>query len=408
MNDAATSASQSQDQARFDALFAAVGRERFFEEYFDKKPLHLPGAVAAPEEIMSWAELQRLLDMTSIWSPALLRMVLDRQSIRPIEYCREVPALNGQTAMQPAPEKVQALLRRGASVVLNDVDRLNPGLAAVSRALQVGTGGLAQGNLYCSRSQHQAFAPHYDYHDVYAVHCAGTKLWHVYDTRAPWPIQHPRFQPDEAQREKEKGDILMEVELKPGDLLYLPRGQYHDALASGDGAIHIAFGVTQPKGVDLMAPLFQALVEQESFRHNLPRDPEALAQHLKTLAEDLSRIVASEGFAKHAAGAAEAYPFQHQDYDLGAIFGAAPGFELASEDFSVVHSGGKVGLKGKGPGGRPQAVELPAAVVAPTEWVLARRAFDEAELTEAFPEMEAAARQRFLADLQAMKVIRPA
>src|SRR3546814_12960582 len=37
------------------------------------------------------------------------------------------------------------------------------------------------------------------------------------------------------------------IRMQPGDLLYIPRGRYHDALASENGALHIAFGVTLPK-----------------------------------------------------------------------------------------------------------------------------------------------------------------
>ena len=53
------------------------------------------------------------------------------------------------------------------------------------------------------------------------------------------------------ERTKKSGKIIDQVLLKPGDLLYLPRGQFHDALASKNGAIHIAFGITYMKPLDL-------------------------------------------------------------------------------------------------------------------------------------------------------------
>ena len=28
---------------------------------------------------------------------------------------------------------------------------------------------------------HQAFAPHFDTHDVFALHCQGEKMWNIYD-----------------------------------------------------------------------------------------------------------------------------------------------------------------------------------------------------------------------------------
>ena len=53
------------------------------------------------------------------------------------------------------------------------------------------------------------------------------------------------------ERRKRAGKIIEQVTLR-WNLLYIPRGQYHDALASQNGAIHIAFGLTYFKSIDAM------------------------------------------------------------------------------------------------------------------------------------------------------------
>jgi len=58
------------------------------------------------------------------------------------------------------------------------------------------------------------------------------------------PINHSNFKYSREERIKKTGKLIDKVTLRPGDLLYLPRGQYRDALASMSGAIHIAFGLT--------------------------------------------------------------------------------------------------------------------------------------------------------------------
>ena len=55
------------------------------------------------------------------------------------------------------------------------------------------------------------------------------------------PLNHPIFKQELNDKTENPGKIIDQVLLKPGDLLYLPRGQFHDALASKNGAIHIAF-----------------------------------------------------------------------------------------------------------------------------------------------------------------------
>ena len=105
-----------------------------------------------------------------------------------------------------------------------------------------------------------------------AVHVEGTKTWHVYEGRAKDPIAHPMFRSLTAeQHEKARGGKLMDVQMEPGDLLYLPRGQYHDALADEGGAVHIAFGVTYPIGVDVMSLLFERVIAEP----RVPRQPAA-------------------------------------------------------------------------------------------------------------------------------------
>ena len=123
-------------------------------------------------------------------------------------------------------------VQRGASVVMNDVDSLTPGLAAVSAALEGAGLGKAQGNVYVSWKSHKAFPAHYDTHEVWAVQVEGEKTWNLWEGRADWPLAHPVFrnQP-QAQHEQAKGRLRERVLMQPGDLLYLPRGWYHDALA---------------------------------------------------------------------------------------------------------------------------------------------------------------------------------
>ena len=55
------------------------------------------------------------------------------------------------------------------------------------------------------------------------------------------------------RHEQLKGELWREVRLKPGDLLYLPRGQYHYALADDGACVHIALGVTYPIGMDVVS-----------------------------------------------------------------------------------------------------------------------------------------------------------
>ncbi|MCZ6862506.1 MAG: hypothetical protein O7I42_19910 [Alphaproteobacteria bacterium] len=132
----------------FADLIAPVTEEDFFATYHDRQFLHVP----APDtdkfaDVMSWDILTNMLNMTSIWSPTSLSIMLDTKEIPAEQYCRQAVDRNNQQSLQPDTEKVKSWLRRGASLVANDVDTLWPGTAAAANALEQRLGGKIQSNL---------------------------------------------------------------------------------------------------------------------------------------------------------------------------------------------------------------------------------------------------------------------
>ena len=124
-------------------------------------------------------------------------------------------------------------------------------------------GAKLQANLYMSSRRKQGFRVHYDTHDVFAMHVMGEKTWMVFEGRGTSPIAHPLFANQPAEHhEQAKGRLWKEVRLKPGHLLYLPRGQYHYALADEQPCAHISFGATYPIGLDLVTYLFERMVQE--------------------------------------------------------------------------------------------------------------------------------------------------
>jgi hypothetical protein len=270
-----------------DELLWPVGAAKFFAEFHDRQPLHVRGDAAKFASVLSWRQINRLLDMTHIWSSHSLRLVMDGQPIPPAEYCARATSRDGEPLQQPVAARVRDWIGRGASLVLNDVDSLTPGLAAVSDALEAAGLGKAQANVYVSWASHKAFPAHFDTHDVWAVQVEGEKTWNLWEGRAEWPISHPSFRGlGQAHHERAKGALREAVTLRPGDLLYLPRGWYHDALADAPASVHVAYGVNAgdgPAGAAVRARARRRRVPQAAAaagrqrRHALRADREGRA-----------------------------------------------------------------------------------------------------------------------------------
>lgn len=389
----------------FDDVMAPIGAEAFMADYEGKKPLHLKGAADKFAKVMSWSLLNELLGQAPIWSQASLLLVLDKEPVPAQAYCTPAAGRDGGQVLRPDPDKVRDYLGKGATLVANDIDHLGAGLTAFSQSMERALGAKIQGNLYCSSKRRQGFAAHFDTHDVYAVHVEGTKTWHIYEGRAVDPIAHPMFKTlGRDHHEKAKGKLLMDVKMEPGDLLYLPRGQYHDALADEGGAVHIAFGATFPIGMDVMSMLFDKVLAEPAFRANLPRpDAGGLDERLALLAEKIGGILQDPNTRASVAAFQKGFSYPRHGYDLPALL-ETPGdfaYKVHNKDIKLIEQSGRYGLVRAG---SRQAVEVPGEVSDMVAWVLERQQFSRNELAKAFPNRSADALDKLLTDLGTMRL----
>ncbi len=388
-----------------DDLLAPVSAEEFLGKYLDKRPLHIPGDPKKFEGVMDFKILERLLNMTAIWSSSSLELAIDRQRIPPQAYCTNAKNRDGVEVLQPDAGKVMDQLRLGASLVANDIDSLTPDVARIAEILEQGLNVKAQANLYYSWKQRQAFTSHFDTHDVFAVHLVGEKTWRVYKNRMPHPIRHASFGLDESYQEANRGDILEEITLTPGDLLYLPRGQFHDALASSEGTIHIAFGATGVIGLDFIGAMTDMVVGSELYRTNFPRPDagrDALKRHVKALAAELGRIAESDEFLTRFEDFQRNFHYRRGGVSIPAT-GQDQAYELTGPDYNVAAFRNGLGLFG--PKG---VVPIPGDRGVIVKWMVDRKRFTIDQLLDAFAEQSAMTLNETVIEVCRMGILRPA
>ncbi|MFC0410157.1 cupin domain-containing protein [Roseomonas elaeocarpi] len=374
-------------------ILAPITPERFFAEFYDRQPLHIRGDERKFASVLGWRGINRLLDMTHIWSSHSLRLYMDTGQVPAEAYCTRATGRDGTQVMQPEAAKLRDWITRGASVVMNDTDSLTPGIGGVSQAIEDAGLGKVQANIYVSFQSHKAFPTHFDTHDVWAVQVEGEKTWNIWSERAEWPIPHPAFRNlGQAHHDRARGTLREKVHLRAGDLLYLPRGWYHDALAEAPTSVHIAYGVNASLGVDLAGMLFERAIQDPLFRQPLPRqDGTPAAQFaLNSRAAALGNRLAEycrepkvlEALAKHVSN----YRFERPPIDILAARGlAAPEAAAADPDQATAEDGAPVFRVVAG-GAKPvrrgsewllktaaATVPLSPAEAEATSWVLARR-----------------------------------
>lgn len=304
-----------------DELLHPITRDRFDADYNDRKPLHIPaGEGAAKRSLLDWAQFNALLDQSSIWTAQSLKMVFNGEPIPPEQYCVEARSQSGAT-LRPSPAKVQTLLGMGASVIAGDVQDLTPELRALSHQLARDFAGLVGANVYCSFGGVQAFDTHFDLHHVFAVQVEGEKTWRLYENRAEAPVGFP-VEDAETRRwfAATRGKLMTEVRMRPGDVLYLPRGWYHDALATEGASLHVTFSVSPLYGRVLFRLLESAAMQDPAFRQWLApgRDGNRLGEQLTDLGRRLAHLSALPAFRDEVLMAQERLVPRGEPYALPA------------------------------------------------------------------------------------------
>jgi len=293
-----------------DDLLAPITPDQFRADYEGRKPLHIPApAGAARRALLTWEGFNTLLSQTVIWNSVNLKLVHNGRPIPPDDYCAEVRTQSG-VEIKPSPAKVQTLMAMGASVIAGEVQSLTPALRETAAMLGRTWAAQVGANVYCSFGGVQAFGPHFDLDDVFAVQTEGEKVWRLYANRADSPVDYP-LEGDEAVRwlAETRGALMQEVRMRPGDVLYLPRGWYHDALTSEGASLHVTFSVTPLYGRILFRLLENAAMQDPAFRAWLPPagrdDGRALQHQLADLGRRLASLTALPAFRDEVAMAQE-------------------------------------------------------------------------------------------------------
>lgn len=382
-----------------DQILAPITWNDFEKNVLGKTYCHVVRAFSDQKHLFSWEELNALLAMTSLWSDRTLKLV-ERGHVMPAHlYCR--PGLNreGQEALIPDPQKVMALWRQGAGLVCNDVALLTSELSQVASTLSQAFGAPVLANLYATSRDIEAFHSHFDTHDVWAFQVSGQKRWSLYKNRAPHPVNHGVFnRMTQEEHDACKGPLAGQITTSPGDLLYLPRGLYHDACSLSDQSLHVTFSVTRPTGLEALSALFETLLHDQDVRLDIPLNPQERGAFVQMLTKKIEKTLEEPDFLQGCFY--KPSPFAGEVYRLPQ--NVDPSYCLSQISFSLIQEGKNIWLA------NDQAqVPVPDAWVPLVSWVLENDTFSNSLFLKTFSKHSKQNLQHFLQDLVQMGVIVP-
>ncbi|CAE8600821.1 unnamed protein product, partial [Polarella glacialis] len=116
----------------------------------------------------------------------------------------------------------------GYTLQMHQPQRFDDGLHRLCFALERRFGCLVGSNAYLTPPASQGLAPHFDDVEIFVVQTEGQKRWKLYAPPAGWELAN--FHSRDLS-EEELGPPILDVTLRPGDVLYMPRGTVHQAAA---------------------------------------------------------------------------------------------------------------------------------------------------------------------------------
>ena len=268
----------------FADLLAPVSTPEFLEVFRARKRLHVAASdLTRAEALFSWRDIDTVLSAHMLDDSVTL--MRDGVRIpRQLYTSNEGKWLNVRA--------FHDLLPQGISIVVDHVERWVPQIRQLATAVEREMGIRTGVNAYLSFSRGGALKPHWDTHDVLIVQVHGNKRWHIWNAEVPHPIDLGKFDARVAPDQ--------EVEMAPGDLLFIPRGEPHAAAVSAKHSVHLTISLLSKTGLDFFDHLRNEAAKDPLLRMDLPRhsSDEKASAHEAAVKHSLHRLIDAAGMSQ--------------------------------------------------------------------------------------------------------------
>jgi 50S ribosomal protein L16 3-hydroxylase len=258
-----------------------LDREDFLARYWQRKPLHIPGAIADFKPPISSHELAGLA-------------LEDGVESRIVEY------RDDQWALHHGPfESTDYDRQHPWTLLVQAVDHWIPGVAELRKLVDFLPQWRVDDVMVSYAPDGGSVGPHFDNYDVFLLQGAGQRRWQV----GPYCDADTRLLPHEELRLLQTFVVEQEFLLNTGDILYLPPGFAHWGTAVGE-CTTFSIGFRAPRITDMVSRFIDQLLEQlepDQFYHDAIQVAATRAGELRP--RDLDRALAQlQGALDQASG----------------------------------------------------------------------------------------------------------
>lgn len=258
-----------------ESILAPIGMDTFVANHWEGEPLVIQGRdPSIYEGLLGLDALDDLIHNSGIQYPAF-RLVNGGEEVPRGHYSLgPIPWGTGSVSGFINRDATRELMRQGCTIIMEACQRVLPHVAELAHIFEKGLHCPSPVNLYVTPPKAQGFKPHYDVQNVFVLQLHGTKKWKVYQSMVENPSEvqslHCAVQPS--------AELLHEITLSPGDLLFLPRGYGHVAHTTDELSVHLSVSLLPTTWADVFRNMVESLHHDPRFRAAVPLQPAGPAE----------------------------------------------------------------------------------------------------------------------------------
>ena len=273
-----------------ESLIYPKSKDEFIKLYESNTPFVVHNLKESISELIELPFLKSLQDLMSIWKE---------------EVEVHLPEISDEaSAVQVSTDKAKKMHDSGMGLLFNDVNTISPLLTQWLDSLRLDMGLSAQTygrNLIYATKAGKGTAPHFDQNINFVIQVHGTKKWWIAANKnvvnpmtrhtMGLPIDNELASYAKAPMPLKMPESATEVTLKPGSMLFVPRGSWHCTEALTD-ALALNFTFSAPTWIDLFSAALRSRLalspewrQTANYVSDQKRSPEAIEKFNILLAE---------------------------------------------------------------------------------------------------------------------------
>ena len=237
-------------------LLGGLSPAQFMKRYWHKKPLLIRQAIPNMQSLLSRSALFELAARDDVQSRLVIQQAASAKQPWRLRH--------GPFTRRGLPP----LKQPGWTLLVQSVDMLDARVQGLREQFRFVPDARMDDVMISYASDGGGVGPHFDSYDVFLLQVQGQRRWRIgrqkdLTLQEGMPLKIlADFQPEQ------------ELELEPGDMLYLPPRYAHDGVAQGE-CMTYSIGFRAPDQVELAQALLQGMAEQlaESLPPKRYRDP---------------------------------------------------------------------------------------------------------------------------------------